>query len=285
VGNAQARAEQARLELKQAEADATRLQRLAEAGAVTEQEAELAQTAAATARANLNSALKQIGTEEQAVAAAKGRVAAQQATVAQNRERQSYALLASPINGVVLERVTEPGNLVTPGSEVLKLGDFSQVKVEVPVSELELANIRVGQAVTVRLDAFADETFSGKVTRISPAADPVARQVPIEVTIPNSDNRIGSGLLARVSFAASGSTPVVVPQTALQGEQETATVFVVTGNGNEASVAARAVQIGDRANGKVEILSGLQPGERFVARSARPLQDGDTVRLSVLSET
>jgi multidrug efflux pump subunit AcrA (membrane-fusion protein) len=105
------------------------------------------------------------------------------------------------------------------------------------------------------------------------------------VTIPNSNNRIGSGLLARVSFAESGSTPVVVPQTALQGEQETATVFVVTGNGNEATVTARAVQIGDRANGKVEILSGLQPGERFVARSARPLQDGDSVRLSVLSET
>jgi multidrug efflux pump subunit AcrA (membrane-fusion protein) len=285
VGNAQARAEQARLELKQAEADATRLQRLAAAGAISEQEAELAQTAAATARANLNSALKQIGTEEQAVAAAKGRVAAQQATVAQNRERQSYALLASPINGVVLERVTEPGNLVTPGSEVLKLGDFSQVKVVVPVSELELADIRIGQAVTVRLDAFANETFPGKVTRISPAADPVARQVPVEVTIPNSNNRIGSGLLARVSFAESGSTPVVVPQTALQGEQETATVFVVTGNGNEATVTARAVQIGDRANGKVEILSGLQPGERFVARSARPLQDGDSVRLSVLSET
>ncbi|MEQ8465697.1 efflux RND transporter periplasmic adaptor subunit [Coleofasciculus sp. E1-EBD-02] len=299
VGNAQARAEQARLELQQAKVDATRLQNLAQEGAISRQEAELAQTAAATAQQNLQATLKQIRTEQQAVAAAQERVKAQQAILAENKERQSYALLASPINGVVLERITEPGNLVTPGSELLKLGDFSQVKVEVRVSDRELADIQVGQSVTVQLDALTHESFAGKVTRISPAADSEALQIPVEVTIPNPNRQIGSGLLARVSFTPNTQAQVVVPQTALEvggesgrGETQTAkttktsgkeTVFVVVENGGESKVKARQVEISDRAKGRVAIVSGLKPGERFVVRSDAPLKDGDTVRLSILS--
>ncbi len=315
VGNAQAKAEQARLELQQAQADAARRRTLRAAGAISQQEAELAQTAEATAQQNLRSATEQIRTEQQAVEAAIGRVAAQQATVAQNQERQSYALVASPINGVVVAQLTEVGNLVTPGSEILKVGDFSSVKVALPVSELELANIRVGQSVTVRLDAFPKETLSGRVTRISPAADQAARQIPVEVTIPNSTGQIGSGLLARVSFAPNTRSRVIVPQTALQENKGDASgrkdqgkpikaggeassprksgggmggesmLFVIKGEGQQTQVAARKVTVGASANGKVEILSGLQPGERFVTRSAKPLKDSEKVRVSVLSKT
>jgi multidrug efflux pump subunit AcrA (membrane-fusion protein) len=207
-----------------------------------------------------------------------------------------------------LEKVSEPGNLIQPGGEILRLGDFSSVKVVVPVSELELSNIRQGQSVQVSLDAFPNEELTGRVTRISPAADSTARQLPVEITIPNSNGRIGSGLLARVSFAPRIQPRVVVPQTALQGEGEKgrrgqpesasnpkskiqnpksseATVFVATGNGAETKVQARRVQVGTRANGKVEIISGLQPGEQFVVKSSKPLKDGETVRLSVLSKT
>lgn len=311
VKNAEALAAQAKAEQQQAQVDAGRLRSLSAAGAISIQEAELAQTKAATAQQKYNAALAQIATEQQAVAAAQGRVSAQNAAVAQTKERQSYAILASPITGVVLEQVSEPGNLVQPGGEVLRLGDFSSVKVVVPVSELELANIRVGQAVSVKLDAFPKENFSGQVSRISPAADQAARQVPIEITIPNSTGQVGSGLLARVSFSAKTAEKIIVPQSALQGEADPSrakgnsvtpdqgigkpqntqlnssqgTVFVVAETAGKATVKARNVKLGTRANGKVEIISGLQPGEKMVVRSAKPLKDGETVRLSVLSKT
>lgn len=308
-----AQVEQARLEFQQAQADATRQQTLVKAGAIAAQQAQQAQTAARTAnqaflreRANtvqqvgqaqtairtanqaLRSAQEQVRTQQQAVAVTQGRVSAQQAVVAQTQKRQSYSVLTSPITGLVLQRLTETGNLIQPGGEILKLGDFSQVKVIVEISELELAEIRLGQFANVRLDAFPNRQFLGKVTRLSPAADPTARLVPVEVTIPNSQGRIGSGLLARVSFAQAAAQRVVVPEAAFQelpGQARgRSTLFVVTGEGNQAKVAARQVAVGERADGQVEVLSGLRPGERFVARSGRPLKDGQAVRLSILSE-
>ncbi len=302
VQNARAQAEQARAELQQAQVDAQRLRSLSQAGALPQQQAELAQTAAATAQQRLNSAIAQIATEQQAVAAARGRVEAQRAAIAQAKERQSYTLLAAPITGVVVAK-SEPGKLIQPGDNVLLLGDFSSVKVVVKVSDKKLSNFQVGQSVRVRIDAFANEEFTGKVTRILPA--PTTNipdlKVDVEITIPNRNGRIGSELFARVRFEPRTQPRVVIPETALQGEGErgsrrggapvpaleqgsnpkSSQVFVVTGQGDQAKVQARPVQVGTSANDKVEILSGLQPGERFVVQSEK-LKDGDKVRISKL---
>ncbi|WP_228013105.1 efflux RND transporter periplasmic adaptor subunit [Nostoc edaphicum] len=297
VSNARADVERARLEVVQAQADSQRQQNLFKAGAIAEQTAQQARTQAQTAAQALRAAQEQVRTEQQAVAAAQGRVLAQQAVVAQTKERRSYARLTSPITGVVTERVTEPGNLLQAGSEVLKIGDFNRVKVVVQVSELELAQIQVGQSVQVRLDAFPNETLMGRVARISPAADATARLIPVEVVIPNTQGKIGSGLLARVNFETQAQQRVVVPQTAIQKqagaakgvskEQEnpSGALFVVKDTEGKTKVAMRAVTLGQKADGKVEILSGLQAGERYVVRSGQPLKNGDAVRLSILSET
>ncbi|WP_459195146.1 efflux RND transporter periplasmic adaptor subunit [Nostoc sp. FACHB-892] len=317
VSNARADVERARLEVVQAQADSQRQQNLFKAGAIAEQTAQQARTQAKTAAQALRAAQEQMRTEQQAVAAAQGRVLAQQALVAQTKERRSYAQLTSPINGIVTEKVTEPGNLLQAGSEVLKIGDFNRVKVVVQVSELELAQIQVGQSVQVRLDAFPNETLIGRVTRISPAADATARLIPVEVVIPNTQGKIGSGLLARVNFENQTQQRVVVPQTAIQkqagaknskGTGETQTnvqqssppntsgmaeaksqdrsgeIFVVQDTEGKTKVTARAVMLGKRADARVEILSGLQAGERYVVRSGKPLKEGDTVSLSILSE-
>ncbi|MBW4678799.1 MAG: efflux RND transporter periplasmic adaptor subunit [Microcoleus vaginatus WJT46-NPBG5] len=327
VSNARTRVEEARLLLQQAQADADRLAPLAREGAISQQSAQQEQTSARAAEQVLRSAEAQVTTQQQAVAAAQGQVVAQQALVDQARERLSYAAVSAPISGIVTQRITEPGNLVQPGGEIVRIGDFSSVKIAVEVSELELSNIRVGQSVKVRLDAFPDEELTGDISLISPAADPTSRLVPVEVVIPNSNGRIGSGLLARVNFATRQVDRVVVPDAALQaggrqggkgaggqaskgageqaskgaGEQASkgegergsrganakssqGVVFIVKGEGEKATVEARSVQTDERANGQVEIVSGLQPGERYVTRSGKPLKDGDSVRFSVLSE-
>lgn len=303
VSDALRQVESARLQLQQAQADATRFDKLYRAGAVAQQQAEQARTEAGTARQALRSAQEVVRTRQQAVSAAERRVGAQQAVIARERERQSYTTLTSPVNGVVLERVSEPGNLAQAGSEVLKLGDFSQVKISVQVSELELNTIRVGQPVQVKLDAFSKDIFNGRVSRVSPVADPTARLVPVEVTMPNVGQRIGSGLLARVSFGRQAANAIRVPESAFQtnrvrGSQQgggtssgrpqspskAGTLYVVEGSDKQVKVTARKVTLGQRQDGLVEVASGLRPGDRFVLRSSKPLKDGDPVRLSILSE-
>ena len=294
INDARALVEQAQLELKQAQSDAARTEQLSQEGAVSEQEAELSRTAVGTAQQALQSAQQQVQNRASAVVAAQRRVAAQEAIVAQERQRQSFTVLTSPITGSVLARVLESGDLAQVGNEVLRLGDFSQIEVRVQVSELELAQIRKGEAVRVKLDAFPEQTFTGEVTQISLAADATARLIPVEVTIPNTERRIGRGLLARVNFSQQNDKSVVVPETAVQvgtgaksqdAQSDSATIFVLKREGERGTVIAREVQLGNRADSRVEILTGLEPGEEFVMRSSGDLKDGDSVRLSFISES
>jgi HlyD family secretion protein len=311
VSDADTQVAQNRLKLQQARADAARYSSLAKAGAISAQQAEQFRTQANTAEQVLRSSQAKVIAQQQAIEVAKSRIAAQQAVLAQQQQRKSYAVVTSPLAGAVLTRSTEEGNLVQVGNELLRLGDFRQAKVTVQVSELDLANVKLGSTANIKLDAFPKERFAGRVTRISPAANPTSRLLPVEMTIPNPNGKVGSGLLARATFAPTTVDRVVIPLSALQDDRRNppapntnnrasssassldptapppnrtkGTLFVVTSQGEQSKVTARSVALGQQLDGKVQILSGLNPGDRYVSRAGRPLKDGDSVRLSILS--
>ncbi len=284
LAEARTQVERANVELQQARADAARLDRLAREGAISAQDGEIAQTALRTAEQALKTAQEQVKTRERAIATAERRAAAQAAIAAQETEELSYATLESPLTGVVLSRSVDPGDLVQPGQVLLEIGDLSTLHVSIQVSDRDLARFALGQEVSVSLDAFPNRTLDGKVTRISPVADAAARLIPVEITIPNSDGKIGSGLLARVAVVADRTQPPTIPERALnEVAGDSAVVFVPQSNSPETIVTARSVRLGARDNGRVEILSGLELGEAFVLESDRPLEAGQTARRSVLS--
>lgn len=242
--SARARIEDARLQVQQTRNDADRLTQLAKAGAIAEQQAEQARTQAQQAQQNLvniqassaqeisqaktavrtaeqvlQASQSQVAIEKGSVDAAQMRVLAQQAVVNQAKEQRSYAVLKAPLNGVVMARLAEEGDLLQEGDEVLRLGDFRQVKIIVQVPERLLSQLRVGQQTQVTLDAFPNRRLTGEVMRISPVANVNSRLLPVEVAIANINGRVGSGLLARVNFAQSQQRRVLVPEAALQTNQ------------------------------------------------------------------
>lgn len=284
VNRARSQVEQERLNLQQTEVDAQRLQNLFEEGAVSRQEAELAQTAAETAAQTLRIAQEQVRTNQRAVETAEARVEAQAQVIREAEERLSFAELTAPLSGVVLERVLEPGDLVQPGELILRIGDLSQVVVMVQLTDQDLAQVSLGQTVEVNLDAYPDRPLQGQITQISPAADASSGLVPIEISIPNPEDQFGSGLFARVRIPQGRQDRIVVPESAVQSPDQDPQVFVVQGDEEIVEVRARGITVGEQSEGRVEILSGLQAGESFVVRSSRPLEDGQQVRLSILSE-
>lgn len=299
--------EQAKVQMQQAQSDTDRLLALASKGAISDQAAEQAQTTLRTAQQAYQSTQEQLRTRQQAVAAAQQRVTVQQAVVDQAQKRLTYARLDSPLNGVVLERLAEPGDLIQPGQSLLTLGDLRQIQVTVEVADINLQQFRLGQSVTLQIDALPGEQLTGTVSKIAPLANSTSRLVPIEITVANPGGRIGSGLLARVALSPS-SPGVSVPESALavadqgqedQGKSDSAKatpttdhqtnqaprLYVLTTVGDQTQVEVRSVQVGTTTNGQVEIRSGLTSGEKYVVRSASPLTPGQVVQPSLSSDS
>ncbi|MEL7068365.1 MAG: efflux RND transporter periplasmic adaptor subunit [Cyanobacteria bacterium J06581_3] len=288
IADAEASVVQAQATLDQARIDAQRLRSLADEGAISLQQAEAAELAATNAEQALRSAQAQVAAQRQAVASASNQIDAQQAVVAQSEKQLSYADLRSPLTGVVLSRAVDPGDFVESGATLLELGDLSTLEITVQVSELDIAQLRIGQAARIELDAFPGEgSLPGEIAQIAPVADATSRLIPVQVTLPSPDARIGSGLLARVTFGPDrqgGQARVVIPASALDVGEDEDTVFVVEGEGEQAAAIARSVRTGERNQDQVEILSGLDADDAFVVQSDRPLTSGQAVRLSILSE-
>ena len=239
---------------------------------------------------------EQVRSRKRAITTAQQRAEAQGAIVERVRERLSFATVTSPLNGVVLDRVAEAGDVVGTGDSLLELGDFSQVQVRIEIADRDRTQVAPGQAVTVTLDAFPDRQFMGRVARIFPIADPVARLIPVEITLTDPQRAIGGGLLARVTLTQSRRSGVAIPRSALTvGETGESMIFVVAGDTPETEAIARPVVIADSAQSPsaatsasserdlVEIRSGLAPGEAYIVRSAEPLTNGQRVRRSFLS--
>ena len=287
VKNAQIRVESTLIELQQARNDEERYKELAEQGLIPQKEAESFATAAKITQKTLLLAQESVNIAQQAVTSASSRVAAQKSLVAESIQRQAYTRLIAETQGIVTQKVNERGNSVREGEEILKIGNFEQIKVAVLVSELDLANVAVGKTVEVKLDAFPQRSFRGRVSRIAPVANIVTRQIPLEILISNPNNLIKGGLLARVNFIASETSQLTIPEFAIIQEAENNYVFVVSEENattREAIVNKRKVQLGNISQQEAVIVKGIKLGEKIVIRSSKPLTDGETVGLSILSE-
>lgn len=182
-----------------------------------------------------------------------------------------YATVTSPINGVVTQKLANEGDIAAPGHPVLMLENPARLQVQTAVSDALYKSIRLGQEVMVEIDG-QDKPVAAKVARLSPAADPMTHtySVKLDLAAPG----LKSGAFARVLFATGKRSVLVVPQAAVLDRAGITGVFVVDAQG---TAQYRMLRVGKAEAGLVEVLSGLNPGERVVTGNAQAVNNGDKI--------
>ncbi|MBO4670885.1 MAG: efflux RND transporter periplasmic adaptor subunit [Bacteroidales bacterium] len=187
-------------------------------------------------------------------------------------------VLRSPVSGVVTARNYDRGDMYAMAQPIYTVQQITPVKVLVPISETDYTRVKKGDKVTLTADALPGRNFSGTVSRLYPTMDATTHTFNVEVLVQNSKRELRPGMYARVTVNFGDSYSITVPDTAVSKMQGAGTrsVFVV----DEAGVASvRVVTLGRHFDGKYEILSGLEEGDRVVVKGNSSLKAGQSVRI------
>jgi RND family efflux transporter MFP subunit len=167
----------------------------------------------------------------------------------------------APFTGVVTEKKVDAGTLASPGMAIFTIEDTRSYRLEVTVDESELRLVRAGQVSPVTIDALGNVQLSGKVVQIVPAADPASRSFLVKVELP-ADVRLHSGLFGRARFSRGERSVLLIPRTSLVDRGQLQGVYVLDAN---QIAGLRYVTLGKSTGEQIEVLSGLQDGEKLVA--------------------
>ena len=186
-------------------------------------------------------------------------------------------VIRAPFAGVLGLTTVTPGTLVGPNTVITTLDDVGVIRVDFPIPERFVASLRAGTPVTATSDAYGDQPFAGRIAQLDTRIDEATRAVVARAEIPNPGGRIRPGALMRVAVSQGRRTSLAVPEAAVQYEGESAYVFRLA-EGERGFTAQRIeVDAGAAEGGFVEILSGLDAGDRVVASGLNRIQPGAPV--------
>lgn len=203
------------------------------------------------------------------VAAAESRVAAAEARVEDR-------VIRAPFKGLLGLRLVSEGTLVAPGEPITTLDDVSVIKLDFSVPEAFYSIVEKGQPIRARTAAFPSEAFLGQVATVNSRIDPVTRSVTVRAEIPNPDARLKPGMLMTVRLISAEREGLSVPENALVPVGGQQYLFVVE---DDQTVTRRAITIGNREPGRVEVTEGVREGELVVTKGTVSLRPGLPVRI------
>ncbi len=267
---AQAEARAAESALTLARLTYERVRGLAERKSATQQELDQATAVLAGADARVAGAKARVAEAEQGIAAT---AAAQQAASV----GASYTVLTAPFDGIVAARQADPGSLAAPGTPLLTVDDTTALRLEVRIDESQARLVQVGTAAELRLDGAASETADRwQATKVSEVAqvDPANHSFLVKFELPaGSDARTGQFGRARV--LGPSRRVLAVPMAAIVRRGQLTFAYVVDASG---AARLRMVSVGESAADRIEVLAGLQQGDRVVLNPPPSLEDGRPVR-------
>ena len=192
------------------------------------------------------------------------------------RARASKTTIRAPFAGTIGLRQVSVGDYVKEGQDMVNLESLDPLKVDFRLPELVLSQVRDGQALQVVLDAVPGKTYDGRVYAVNPLIDANGRSVVIRARVSNKDGKLRPGMFARVRlFTSESKDAILVPEESVFPVGDDKYVYKVV----EGRAARQKVEIGQRREGKVEIVSGLGAADVIVTAGQLKIRDGAAVRV------
>lgn len=209
---------------------------------------------------------------------AKANVEALEASMREVNEMLEYTVIRAPFHGIVSRKFVSAGDMAAPGHPLVAVADPGTLKITANVPARWIGEISEGDSVTVSISAASIDAADAILTAVSNAGDPMSRQYAIEaqITDPNMAERLKTGMFAEISIRMDGEASLYIPKSALVQRGQLSGVYTVSDNNR---TVLRWVRTGKSAEETIEILTGLTPGEQYIASMEQPLRQGQLVTI------
>lgn len=194
--------------------------------------------------------------------------------------RLSDLVLTAPFAGQVGLKQVSVGALVSPGSEITTLVDDSKMKLDFSVPSVHLSKLTIGMPVKATSRSLGDTTFIGNIYSINNQIDVATRSIRVRAILDNTQHQLKQGMLMLVTIDAGVRQALAISETALVPLGGNNFVFVIAEQDGKTIVKRRAIKIGERMPGIVEVLDGLNEGDRVVTRGLQRIRDGQAVNVT-----
>lgn len=230
----------------------------------------------------------QVGSARAALAEAQSRLTMAQATQDRYASLQAYARITAPFSGVVTKRYADTGSLIQAGTAsdtqampVVKLAEWSRLRLVVPVPESAVPDLQLGQAIDVVVPALG-RTFKGKVARFADTLNEETRTMHTEIDVENPDGTLVGGMYAETTLVLHQKDNVItVPIQAVKRTGTDGSVFVVDKSG---TVGERSIKLGMDSGALIEVLSGISDGDQVIVGNLNAVQAGQRVRPKLVAQ-
>ena len=291
---------QARADLAQARRELARSDQLENEGAIALQELENSRTAAENAteavrvaeanirsaearirstQANISSTRARVGSAQANVSSARANVRSQQAEVKQLQTQLAQTQVLAPSGGIIAERIARIGDVTNGSQQLFSIINNGALELKVTVAETQLPQIKIGAPVQIASDADPRISLNGTVRDIAPLVNAETRQATVNIDLPPNP-LLRPGMFLRAAITSQKVESLTVPYEAVQWQPDSsAIVYLIEGKNN---ARARRVEVGTNMGGdrsKLEIKSGLRPGDRVIVAGAGFVKDGDVVKV------
>lgn len=200
------------------------------------------------------------------------------------RSRLADRLITAPFGGHVGLRQISPGALVSPGDVITTLVDDSRMKLDFTVPAIYLTSVHRGTVIEASTPVFPNRSFAGEVSSVDSTIDPVTRSITVRAIIPNEQHDLVPGMLMTLNLLRNERDAIVISEEAVIPRGTNNFVMVVDMDNEPYTAEQRAVQLGTRIPGRVEVTAGLDVGEAIISHGTLKVRPGAPVRIHAVDD-